>query len=241
MNDFHGFDALSFDCYGTLIDWETGIRKALAVWSGGRGVEIGGDDLLMAFANHETTVQSEQPQMLYPAVLAESLRRIAAEFNSEASLDDCVAFGSSVARWPAFDDSVDALRRLKERYKLIILSNVDRQSFAASNARLGVEFDLIVTAEDVGAYKPSGNSFPALLSQIGAIGVEQCQLLHVAQSLFHNHEPAHVVGLPSVWIDRRRGLNGYGATPAPRSVMAQPRWQYPSMDAFATDALTPSA
>ena len=239
MNDFEGFTALSFDCYGTLIDWETGIRKELAMWSGRRGVEAAGDDLLMAFANHETVVQGEQPQLLYPAVLAETLRRVAIQYGSEASMDECVAFGSSVARWPAFDDSVDALRRLKERYQLVILSNIDRTSFAASNARLGVEFDLIVTAEEVGAYKPSGSSFPALLSRIGSIGVEPFQLLHVAQSLFHDHEPANVVGLPSVWIDRRRGLDGFGATPPPASGAFQPRWQYPSMDAFATDALTP--
>ncbi len=144
-------------------------------------------------------------------------------------------FGASVGRWPPFPDSAEALSRLKRRFALVILSNVDRASFAASNARLDVEFDLVVTAEDVGAYKPSPRSFPALLERIGSIGVAPDRLLHVAQSLYHDHEPARAAGIPAVWIDRRHGREGFGATPPPQQEVV-PRWRYPSLAAFADDA-----
>jgi len=107
------------------------------------------------------------------------------------------------------------LRRLSRRYRLIILSNVDRASFAGSNERLGVTFSGIVTAEDVGSYKPSPRNFEALLREAARLGVAEGRLLHVAQSLFHDHVPAKAAGLPTVWIDRRKNAAGWGATPAP--------------------------
>src|SRR6202040_32847 len=110
---------------------------------------------------------------------------------------------TSVADWPAFPDSPGALAALSSRYKLIILSNVDRRSFAGSNARLGVTFDAIVTAEDVGSYKPSLRNFEALLQTVRRLGVGDGRLLHVAQSLFHDHVPAQSLGLRTAWIDRR--------------------------------------
>ncbi|HSF85717.1 MAG TPA: HAD-IA family hydrolase [Acidimicrobiia bacterium] len=237
MSEFAGFDALSFDCYGTLIDWEAGIAEALERWAAGHGVTAPTDELVAAFAAVETEVQSEHPATLYPEVLALALPRIAARFGAEATPEDARAFGASVGDWPAFADSADALARLAERFKLIILSNVDRESFARSNRRLGVEFDLIVTAQDVGAYKPSPSSFPAMLARLGDIGVERGKLLHVAQSLYHDHEPAAAVGLPSVWIDRRHDQGGYGATPPPQSTV-EPRWRFPTMVAFADAALS---
>ena len=173
----------------------------------------------------------------YPELLAKVHRGLAERFGIEPDAKAAADFGASVGNWPAFPDSPDALTRLKRRYRLIVLSNVDRRSFAASNERLGVDFDLIVTAQDVGAYKPSPASFPALLAAIPSIGVDRDELLHVAQSLYHDHEPARAVGLPSVWIDRRHGQDGFGATPAPRSIDDTWGWRFPSLAAFA-DAAT---
>ena len=118
----------------------------------------------------------------------------------------------------------------------IILSNVDRVSFAASNERLGVTFDAVVTAEDVGSYKPDRRNFDALLGALGPLGVDRSELLHVAQSLYHDHEPARELGLPSVWIDRRHAAGGTGATPPPAAAVA-PTWRFESLAAFADAAV----
>jgi putative hydrolase of the HAD superfamily len=129
--------------------------------------------------------------------------------------------GNSVADWPAFPDSTDALARLAKHYRLIILSNVHRDGFAASNQRLHGDFAAVITAEDVGAYKPAENHFRALDNTLTKLGVDRAELLHVAQSLFHDHVPAKREGLPSVWINRRHGRPGWGATPEPAE-----RWSY---------------
>jgi 2-haloacid dehalogenase len=236
LDDFDRFDALSFDCYGTLIDWEVGIAAAMAPWAERRGVAATPEELVAVFATIETAVQQESPALRYPDVLAETLRRIGQELGAPVAEEEARSFGASVGSWPAFADSAAALSRLKTRYRLIILSNVDRASFAGSAARLGVEFDLVVTAEDVGAYKPSDRSFPALLERLDDIGVSGDRLLHVAQSLYHDHEPAQAVGLPTVWIDRRRGQAGFGATPAPSRTIT-PRWRFTSMAELATAAV----
>jgi 2-haloacid dehalogenase len=235
-DDFARFNALSFDCYGTLIDWESGIAAELQPWAARHGVTATSDDLLEAFGAAETLVQGATPGMLYPELLAETLGHLDRRFGVTSSAAEAESFGASVGRWPAFADTAEALARLKERYRLIILSNIDRQSFAASAPKLGVELDFVLTAQDVGAYKPSPASFPALFEALKTIDVERSTLLHVAQSLYHDHVPAKAVGLPTVWIDRRHDRPGFGATPQP-AVAVHPDWQFPSMAAFA-DAAT---
>jgi 2-haloacid dehalogenase len=236
MSEFDGFRALSFDCYGTLIDWETGIAAELERWAGAHGVTAAAAELIEDFGAIETGVEAEHPAARYPDVLAMTLDRIAARHGTTATEEERTRFGASVGSWPAFPDSADALRRLKERFKLIILSNVDRASFAVSNTRLGVEFDLILTAEDIGSYKPDRRNFEALFDALGGIGVTRDELLHVAESLYHDHAPANALGLPSVWIHRRHGKEGHGAT-APPTGPVTPRWRFPSMADFA-DAAT---
>jgi 2-haloacid dehalogenase len=236
MSEFDGFRALSFDCYGTLIDWESGLSAALGRWATAHDLTTPTAELLDAFGRWENEVERERPTARYPDVLATTLDRIAEHFGVAATDEERASFGASVGRWPAFPDSPAALARLKERFKLIILSNVDRDSFAASNERLDVEFDLIITAQDVGAYKPSPKNFEALLDAIGGIGIARDELLHVAQSLYHDHEPAAAYGLPSVWIDRRGDRQGAGATPRPATSVS-PRWTFPSLASFA-DAAT---
>jgi hypothetical protein len=142
------------------------------------------------------------------------MHSLGAEHGGEVSDEDAEKLARSVPDWPAFDDSHNALRLLGTKYKLIILSNVDRDSFAGSNRRLGVEFTSIVTAQDVGSYKPSRRNFDALLAEARRLGVGEGKLRHVAQSLFHDHVPAKQAGLPTVWINRRHDRPGWGATPA---------------------------
>ena len=139
-------------------------------------------------------------------------------------------FGASVRTWPAFPDSGDALAYLKRHYRLAILSNVDRASFTQSNAKLGVTFDHIFTAEDIGSYKPDLRNFEYALARLREAGVEKRAVLHVAQSLFHDHVPAKLLGLASVWIDRRAGRPGAGATPP---AAATPDWRFESLAEFA--------
>lgn len=164
-------------------------------------------------------------------MLREAFRRTGRDLGFEVTGTDADALGTSVPDWPAFPDSAGALARLKKRYKLIILSNVDREGFVGSNRRLGVEFDEVLTAQDVGSYKPDPANFEALLRRVDAIG-STGRLLHVAQSLFHDHVPAEAAGLPSIWINRRHAQPGWGATPDPRTP-ASPDLEFPSMAAFA--------
>jgi 2-haloacid dehalogenase len=237
MMELADFEALSFDCYGTLIDWEAGLSAVLVPWARARGLTVTEEQLLAEYSGAEAAVEAERPADLYPDVLARSMRLLGAKLGAEVSDEDAARLAGSVPDWPAFADSHDALTALGRRYKLIILSNVDRASFAASNARLGVAFTSIITAQDVGSYKPSQRNFDALAAETARLGVPPGKLLHVAQSLFHDHVPAKRAGLPTVWINRRHGRPGWGATPEPPAPV-RPDWEFPSMAAFAAAAET---
>jgi 2-haloalkanoic acid dehalogenase type II len=234
LNDF---EALSFDCYGTLIDWEAGIAAVLNAWAKTRGLDLDEEQLLAAYSAHEAAAEAALPTELYPDILARSFRSLGEELGAPVSDEDAVALATSVPHWPAFGDSHDALSLLSTRFKLIILSNVDRASFAGSEARLGVSFTSVLTAQDIGSYKPSPRNFDALAGEARRLGVGDGRLLHVAQSLFHDHVPAKRAGLPTVWINRRHDRPGWGATPAPQ-VSVTPDWEFPSMAAFAVAAGT---
>ncbi len=227
-SDFGRFAAMSFDCYGTLIDWETGIANAMRPWAARHGLDLDDEALIAAHGRHETHVQDDRPDALYPLVLAETLRRVGVDLGADVTDSDASAYGQSVKDWPAFPDTAAALIRLSARFKLIIVSNIDRASFAASNPRLGVTFDAIVTAEDVGSYKPQRGHFDRLFEEIERLGVGRDELVHVAESLFHDHQPAAALGLPSVWIHRRHGKAGSGATAVPSGDVS-PTWTFTSM------------
>jgi 2-haloacid dehalogenase len=239
MTAFGRFDALSFDCYGTLIDWESGIAAALRRWLDGRRPDVDDETLLTAYAELESGVQGEDPGALYPVVLEQVVTRLGERIGVPVTAADAAAFGASVGDWPAFPDSPEALARLKAHCRLIILSNIDRASFARSDARLGVEFDAILTAQDIGSYKPDPRNFEVLRRTAAELGVGEGRLLHVAQSLFHDHLPAKAIGLPTVWIDRRAGRPGGGATPVP-DMPVRPDWTFPTLAAFA-DAVDAAA
>jgi 2-haloacid dehalogenase len=229
------FEALSFDCYGTLIDWEAGLSAVLIPWARERGLTLTAEQLLTEYAGLEAAVEAEGPARLYPDVLARSMQLLGAKLGAEVTGEDAARLAGSVPDWPAFPDSHDALLALGKRFDLIILSNVDRASFAASGTRLGVTFASVITAQDVGSYKPSPRNFDALAAEAARLGIGPGRLLHVAQSLFHDHLPAKRAGLPTVWINRRHDRPGWGATPAPPAPV-RPDWEFPSMAAFAAAA-----
>ncbi len=213
--DLTSFKALSFDCYGTLIDWEAGITAVLAPWAREQGLRLTDEDLLLAYADSEATVERETPAALYPTILATAFGRTGDRLGRSVSDEWAQRLGNSVPFWPAFPDSADALARLAKHFRLIILSNVHRDGFAGSNQRLQGDFAAVITAQDVGAYKPAENHFRALDTALSELGVDRSGLLHVAQSLFHDHVPAKREGLLSVWINRRHDRPGWGATPEP--------------------------
>ena len=228
------FSALTFDCYGTLIDWEAGILAALRPWSAAHGVTVDDEALLAAFGRAESRLQAAAPTAPYPQILAGVLGDLAARFGAAATQEEAWAFAGSVKDWPAFPDSAAALAYLRRHYKLVIVSNVDRASFRHSNARLGVTFDAVVTAEDAAAYKPAPNHLRLALARLAELGVAEGRVLHVAQSLFHDHVPAKRLGLRTMWVNRRAGrgqAGAGGATPA-APVPVTPDGEVPSLAAL---------
>lgn len=207
--DFDGFDVLTFDCYGTLIDWERGLLAALRDPLASHGIGAPDDAVLEAFARHEAEVEAG-PYRPYREVLGEVLEAMLGHFGKVATPDERAAFGGSVADWPAFADSTAALGRLHERFKLGVITNCDDDLFAASEAKLGLTFDWVVTAQQAHRYKPNPRGFELMFERVG---LPPARILHVAQSLYHDHVPAKRLGLSTVWVDRRGVRPGFGATP----------------------------
>ncbi len=200
------YKALTFDCYGTLIDWETGIWDALQpVLMANARNDINRAKALETYARFESGQQAQTPDLLYPELLTRVHQQLAASFDLDTNTSLDREFGSSVPQWPAFADTAEALRYLKRHFKLVILSNIDRESFAASNRKLGVEFDAIYTAQDIGSYKPNPANFEHMLNRLrDDHGIAKSEILHTAQSLFHDHAPAKRFDLANAWIDRQR-------------------------------------
>jgi 2-haloacid dehalogenase len=211
----HDFRVLTFDCYGTLIDWESGLSAALQPLLTRAGMGLSRDAVLATFAQHEAHQQAATPAMRYSELLCAVHAQLAHAWGVAPEAAESRAFGASVGDWPAFGDTVAALQYLRQHYKLVILSNVDRASFAATLPRLGVPFDAVFTAEDICSYKPDPRNFAYMIEQLAAMGLARGDILHTAQSLFHDHAPANAAGLASVWIDRRQDAQGWGATSAP--------------------------
>ncbi len=228
--DHTRFEALTFDVYGTLIDWETGLLEAFRPVLAAHGVAADDDDLLARYARHEAAAETG-PYQRYRDVLAAGLRGVGEELGFQPTDEELARFGGSVVDWPAFPDSVEGLARLRERFRLGVITNCDDDLFDASNERLGRPFTWVVTAEQVGAYKPDPRNLRTVLARVG---LPQERVLHVAQSLYHDHAPAGRIGLRSVWIDRRHDRSGSGATPAAE---ARPDATFPDLASFVEAAL----
>jgi 2-haloacid dehalogenase len=228
--DFARFEALTFDCYGTLIDWEAGISRALAVALLAHEIAPDSEELLQRYAVHEAALEAG-PYRRYREILAEASRGVGRDYGVELSDEAADVFGGSVGDWPAFPDSAVALNALASRFRLGVITNCDDDLFALSNRRLGVTFDWVITAQQLGSYKPDPRNFELAFERMG---LPRERVLHVAQSLFHDHVPAKTLGLTTVWIDRRRERPGFGATPPAE---ATPDLTLPDMASLAEAAL----
>jgi 2-haloacid dehalogenase len=227
--DYETFEAITFDCYGTLIDWESGILSSLAPVFRRAGLDVEGELILEAYGAAETQIESGA-YAPYKEVLAEVLRSLGGRFGFSPTAEEIVAFSRSPGSWPPFSDTVDALRLLEGKYALAILSNVDNDLFEGSRDKLEAKFDHVFTAEDIGSYKPDRRNFEYALKRLP---VPKERVLHAAQSLFHDVEPATELGLRTVWINRRGGRVGSGATPPGA---ASPDAEFPDMISFARAA-----
>lgn len=211
--------ALSFDIYGTLVDWEGGIATAARATTLGPYLPKEHKELMLGIEKHDTTVQRENPTMKQCDVIAEGLRRYAKELKivedgklTQGEVDEAAKqYGGRIGDYPAFPDTVEAIQKLGTHYKLIPLTNVDNASFKQTlpGPLKGCHFDAIYTAEDIGSYKPDLKNFHYLLSHLKSdFGIEQAELCHVAQSLFHDHAPASQMQMQSVWVDRKGFMGG---------------------------------
>ncbi|WP_342642640.1 haloacid dehalogenase type II [Rhodoligotrophos ferricapiens] len=225
------YKVLTFDCYGTLIDWESGIIEALKPLTDKVARPLSRDEILETHGRHEASQEQYTPAKRYSELLAVVYKRMAEEWGVPVSWDECLAYGASIKNWPAFPDSADALLYLKEHYKLVILSNVDNASFAESSKRLKVNFDAVFTAEDIGSYKPDLRNFEYMLEKLAGYGIIRGDILHTAESLFHDHRPANEFGLASCWIHRRHDKTGFGATRDP-GTMPRHDFRFTSMAEF---------
>jgi len=236
MSDFTRFEALTFDCYGTLIDWERGILTALraALEGDRRGASAGpapeealppDERLLELYARIEPSIQAGAFRP-YREILEDVVRTLGRELGLTVGDEAAARFGASVGAWPPFPDSGESLSRLSARYRLAIVSNVDDDLFAGSAAALGIDFDEVVTAQQVGSYKPSPAHFHEVLKRLD---LPKERVLHVAQSLFHDIGPARELGFTTVWVNRRAGKAGGGAT-APST--ATPDFEVPDLRAL---------
>lgn len=222
MLNFDNFEVLTFDCYGTLIDWESGIWEALRPILPNHRIDISSEEALELYGRLESHAEL-QPYRDYKSVLKIVLSGFGTRFGFVPTYTELERFSDSVRDWPAFPDSADALRALKKKYRLAIISNVDDDLFAASAERLGVEFDWVNSAQQAGTYKPSLNNFHMALERIGR---PADKILHVAQSLYHDIAPANSLGLSTVWVNRRLKKSGFGATPPSE---AQPDLEIPDL------------
>jgi len=227
--DFDRFDALTFDCYGTLVDWGTGITTAVGAVLERHGVEARRAEVLDAYGQAETEAEAG-PYLRYRDVVGRAMLAACRRFDVEPTAAEVAAFGDSVGDWPPFPDSTAALRRLAGRFRLGVITNCDDDLFARTNERLGVRFDWIVTAQQVGSYKPNENNF---LRAFERIEVPRERILHVAQSLYHDHVPAKRLGMTSIWVDRDQGGGGV----AQPGVDAHPDLTVPDMATLAGLAL----
>ncbi len=208
MRDFDHFEVLTFDCYGTLIDWEAGILHALRPVLRRHGHEPDDQSILERYARLESAAETRGFR-IYREVLRDVVDGFAADLGFEVTEGERRVLEESIGAWEPFPDTLAALEALATRFRLGVLSNVDDDLFQITAQKLGVKFDLVVTAQRVGAYKPAPEFFNQAIEELAA---PKQALLHVAQSLHHDVAPAHRIGLSTVWVNRRKGRDGFGAT-----------------------------
>src|SRR5437660_3182359 len=205
--DFSSVKLITFDCYGTLIDWETGMLAALRSLFPNHE-HILDEQILAMYGEIEVRLEAG-PYLLYRTVLARTAEEMGKRLSVELSAEQCQQFAESLKRWPPFPDCVESLQALAKHYRLGIISNTDDDLFAASQKLLQAPFSMIVTAQQVQSYKPSLRNFEEAMKRAG---IPKETMLHAAQSIYHDIAPANTLGLKNVWVNRRFGKQGPGAT-----------------------------
>ncbi|MEB3278453.1 MAG: haloacid dehalogenase type II [Lyngbya sp.] len=221
MLDFNQFEALSFDCYGTLIDWENGITPVLKKIVSDHQIDCDEQQLLKFFSEYEPIAQSGKYQC-YKDVLREVVQNIGERLEFEPTISELESLWKSIDTWQPFMDTIEALQALKQKYRLVVISNIDDDLFAKTAEHLQVEFDEVVTAQQVKSYKPALRNFEFTLEKIG---LSPDKLLHVAESLYHDIAPAKQMGLKTVWVNRQQGKE-VGAT---QPTAAEPDLEVPDL------------
>ncbi len=206
------FRAVTFDCYGTLIDWDSGAGAVLGRWAAGAGITLDLDSLLGDFADAQARNEAMRPFRPYRTVLHDAFIEIGRAHGAPPSEELARSFAASVGSWPAFPDTVAALARLKADHLLGVVSNVDDVSFARTSSLLGGLIDEVVSADRAQSYKPGLAHFEIMLARLAERGIGRDDILHVAQSCFHDIGPARQMGIASMLVDRRAGLPGRGIT-----------------------------
>ena len=221
------FRALTFDCYGTLIDWDTGIGLWLEGWAATKGIAADRDSLMEDFAEAQRIEQATPVFQPYRTVVAKALAALARAADVTVSEGELEEFSASVATWAPFADSVPALEELKRQGRVLgVISNVDNDLFAGTQALLGNPFDDVVTAEDVQSYKPRLAHFHAIGNKLAERCIGEDAILHVARSKFHDIETGNALGWSNCWVNRRHGEKSRGVG-LPSN--AEPTWQVTSM------------
>lgn len=226
MLDFARFQALTFDCYGTLIDWESGILGALRPLLATHGKQVSDADILAIYSELEPEVQGGE-YLAYREVLRRVVHGFGLRLRFTVSPAEADSLPESLKDWKPFPDTIPALRRLAQRYSLNIISNIDDDLFAMTAKHLEVKFDQVITAQQCRSYKPSLNNFNTALSRIG---LPPDRVLHVAESLFHDVAPARKLDLASVWVNRRKARQGVAAS---RSAEVRPDFEVPDLKSLA--------
>ena len=199
MLDFNRLEWLSFDCYGTLVDWETGISNAVSKTLESHGIRKSRAEILALFADLEPKVQGSPAYLTYRRVLRDVMALIGVELGFRCTEAEVGCLADTLPDWPIFPEVVGALNELKTRYKLAVISNVDDDLYAGTAEALGVDFDVVVTAEQVRTYKPDLRNFRVASKRMA---VDKERWLHVAESLYHDIEPANQFGIKCVWVNR---------------------------------------
>jgi len=221
MLDFDSFRCISFDCYGTLIDWETGILQAMRAILNAHNIEITDDEILHKYSQLEPAEQRRNYRS-YKEILQGVVIGFADRYGFRASLEQTKSLADSLAHWRPFPDTVPALRQLKKKFKLAVISNIDDDLFQQTARWLEVPFDFVITAQQAKSYKPAHNNFHLALTRIA---LPKEQLLHAAESLFHDIAPCNQLGIRSVWVNRR----GSKPASATRSAEAKPDLEVPTV------------
>ncbi|MGK7921258.1 MAG: haloacid dehalogenase type II [Trichodesmium sp.] len=208
MINFENFEILSFDCYGTLIDWENGILPVLDNLVSNHKINITEQKILEMFAKFESEAEAGEYKK-YREILKQVVQNFGQELGFKPTELELNCLANSIKNWQPFPDTITALQTLKQKYRLAIISNIDNDLFANTAKHLEVEFDFVITAEQIQSYKPATKNFEFAIKKM-KIAPEK--LLHIAQSIYHDIVPAKALGLSTIWVNRRQGKEGFGAT-----------------------------